>query len=99
VARAVVAGPVAVADAGAVAAAVPEAAVAAPAPAAAGAHADAVSQACEAPQAAPRTPGRGLAWAGKGPVRRVRSEGARGGLAHQPPDRGGARRDTCPATA
>src|SRR5580700_11335718 len=48
-----------------------------------GGHADAVSQARQAPQAAPRTPRWRLARAGQGPVRRVWPEGARGGLAHQ----------------
>src|SRR5215831_19494408 len=55
--------------------------------------ADAVPQACEAPQAAPRPAPGCFAWPGEGPVRRVRAQGARGRLADQPPDRGGARRD------
>ena len=62
-------------------------------PVAAEVRADAVSQACQAPQAAPRTPAGRLARTGQGPVRRVRPEGARGGVAHQPPDRGGPNRD------
>src|SRR5271167_4674921 len=53
-------------------------------------HADALSQACEASQAAPWTPRRHLAWPGEGAVRRVWAQGARGWLAHQPSDRGRA---------
>ena len=55
--------------------------------------ADALSQARQAPQAAPRTPCRQLARSGQGPVRRVWPEGARGRLADQPPDRGRTYRD------
>src|SRR5271156_5138142 len=87
------AGPEAAAAVGRAAA---EAADAVPVPAAAEpreAVADALPQACQAPQAAPRTSARHLAWPGEGPVRRVRPQGARGRLAHQSPDRGRASRD------
>src|SRR5947209_19796888 len=71
-------------------------AVAAEVPAvAAGAEvrADALAQARQAPQAAPWPPRRRLARPGQGPVRRIRTEVARGRLADQPPDRGGPNRD------
>jgi len=55
--------------------------------------ADAVSKACQAPQAAPRPSSWDVPRPGEGPVRRVRAEVARAGLAHQPPDRGGQNRD------
>src|SRR5436305_8137460 len=71
-------------------------AVAAEVPAVAGAgevRADALAQACQAPQAAPWPPRRRLARPGQGPVRRIRTEVARGQLADQPPDRGRPNRD------
>src|SRR6266704_3542176 len=56
-------------------------------------RADALAQARQAPQAAPRPARRRLARTGEGPVRRVRTQGARGRLAQQPADRGRAYRD------
>src|SRR5580692_476236 len=50
--------------------------------------ADAVSQACQAPQAAPRPSSRQFAWPAARAVRRLRPEGARVRLVDQPPDRG-----------
>ena len=71
---------------------VPRVPASAPAPAAEVA-AGAVPQARQAPQAAPRPPGRALARADLDPVRRVRPQVARRRLADQPPDRGRSYRD------
>src|SRR5579859_987313 len=54
--------------------------------------ADALTQARQVPQAAPRAAGRVLPRPGQGSVRRVRAEGARRRLVDQPPDRGGPNR-------
>src|SRR5580693_6570285 len=83
---AVAAGPVPVAVAVAVALVVAVAAIVE-------GRADALPQARQAPQAAPRPQGRGLARTGEGPVWRVRPEVDRVRLAHQPPDRGCSYRD------
>src|SRR5947207_9554522 len=55
--------------------------------------ADALAQARQTPRAASRAPAWGLTRPGQGAVRRVRPEGTRGRMAHQPPDRGGEDRD------
>ena len=59
----------------------------------AGVAADAVPQAREAPQAAPRASRRALARSDDRAVRRVRHQVARRRLADEPPDRGGPHRD------
>ena len=58
-----------------------------------GSRGNAVSQARQAPQAAPRSHPRAHPRPADGPVRRVRPEDPRRGLADQPPDRGRPYRD------
>src|SRR5271166_3981685 len=56
-------------------------------------RADALAQACQAPQAAPRPPARHLARPGARAVRRVRPQGAGGRVADKSPDRGRTNRN------